>query len=139
MNAPPYPEGRWSGPLGEPPGWLLDLAAPPPRQAAPSVPSGRAIASGVRLDCYVEAALRGELERVETARPGIRHHALFVASCALGSLIGARLLNFDLARDGFIIAAELCGLVNDEGLRAVEGIIASGFARGLARPRGARS
>ena len=94
-------------------------------------------ASGALLDRYVEAAFRGELERVETSHPGARNHALFVASCALGSLVGARLLVLDIAQGGLLTAADICGLVRDDGSRAVEATIASGMTRGIANPRGA--
>lgn len=67
MNAPPYPEGRWSRPLGEPPGWLLDLIAPlpaatPPRPSAAFPVSGHGRKRG-RVAAYVTSALAGEVGR----------------------------------------------------------------------------
>ena len=130
-------EPYYDGPA-EPPDWLLDLVAPLPAHRAVCVSSGRLRAAGDNLGPYVEAAFRGELERVERAHPGTRNHALFIAACALGTFVGAHLLALDLAQAGLILAAEICGLVRDDGRRAVEATIASGLTRGMANPREVR-
>ena len=129
----PIPEGPAAAPE-----WLLDLAAPLPPTTVIKPSSVPLTASAGNLSRYAEAALRGELERVETAPPGRRNHALFIASCALGTLVGAHLLALELAQAGLILAAEICGLVRDDGRRAVEATIASGLTRGMANPREVR-
>lgn len=122
----------WECALPQAPAWLLDMVAPieVPRVAAVSVRPYRGEASA-----YARVALERELKAVASAAPGARNAALFKAAASLGSLCAAGALPADPVAASLIEAAAACGLVADDGTRAVEATIASGFKAGLARPR----
>ncbi|WP_412516484.1 bifunctional DNA primase/polymerase [Actinomadura madurae] len=76
------------------PAWLAHLLTTPPALllSAPSVAGMVA-----DLPAYVQAALKGEAERVTSAVTGGRNHALNKAAYNLGRLAGADVLDADLA------------------------------------------
>jgi putative DNA primase/helicase len=129
----------WSGRLGEPPGWLLDLIAPglaaAPRRPPTALPVSAHSRNSGRVAAYVASALAGEVGRVQSARPGYRNLALCQASANVGEIVGAGVLDRNLAEAWLTLAAGECGLVRDDGHRAVLATIASGMARGAANPR----
>lgn len=123
----------WACPLADPPDWLLQIITPP----APPERSFQPIraASQDRMARYVESAVNGECSAVATFQRGGRNLRLFQAAANLGELVGAGLLPSDLAADALEQAAEECGLVREDGRRAVFATIASGLKRGVANPR----
>ena len=129
-------EDRRPAPL---PGWLAGLLAPTSRRAQPA-PDGpqtarqRLLATGP-LSRYVTAALALESARVRGALKGKRNHTLFVASVALGQLVGSGQLDEPSARDRL---REACTRhILDGAFTAVEAdaTITSGLTRGAAEPR----
>lgn len=119
---------------GEPapaPQWLLDALAPPQLRTT-TQRSGR-------VDAYVAAVVRAEVEQVRTALPGTRNSTLFLAAFRLGQLSAA----------GLIGAGEVIAVLNRAGSRhigtggftAVEArtAIDNGLRYGHRRPRHLRS
>ncbi len=70
-----------------------------------------------------------------TAPKGQRNMALFAAAAKLGALAAGGALPVDVVAKGLLAAAEACGLIRDDGERAVRATIASGLRAGLQRPR----
>lgn len=117
------------------PDWLLALmlSEPPPREPVQPI---RLAGSSNRLVRYVCAAIEGECGELARMAPGSgRNQRLFIASARLGSLCGAGLLQDTDAERALEQAATDCGLVSEDGLRAVRVTIASGLTRGIANPR----
>ncbi|GAA3759635.1 hypothetical protein HDA32_004731 [Spinactinospora alkalitolerans] len=81
---------------------------------------------------YAAAALRGEVERVLSARTGHRNHTLNAAAFALGTLIGGGVLPKHLAEDALLAAGQQIGLPPAE----CEATVHSGIQAGLRKPRG---
>lgn len=67
-------------PPADPPGWLVQALAVKPRTAL----SAPVVVPRERLDAYVDAAVRGERDRVAAAQPGTHNKTLFIAAVALG-------------------------------------------------------
>ena len=116
------------------PAWLLDLML--------SEPTRRPVAPPMRLQNldrtarYVCAAIDGECGDLARMKPGTgRNHRLFIASARLGELVGAGLLDRAIAEASLERAAYDCGLVTEDGLRAVRATVSSGLKRGEAKPR----
>jgi hypothetical protein len=124
----------WDSPLADAPVWLLNLIDPPPVVHAPRASiRGR---SRDRLASYVAAAIDGECAEVArmAANTG-RNLRLFKAAARLGELVGAGLAPQELVESALRGAAEDCGLLREDGRRAVVATIASGLARGVTNPR----
>lgn len=117
------------------PGWLLSLmlSEPPPRE--PSEPL-QLDGSPERVARYVCAAIDGECGELARMKPGSgRNQRLFIAAARLGSLVGADVLRQTVAEEVLERAAADCGLIAEDGLRAVLLTIASGLKRGIETPR----
>lgn len=102
----------------------------------PPAPLGRADVAGARptgaaAAAYGAAALRNEVERVLAARVGTRNDTLNRAAYALGRLIGAGILDRELAASELFHAARRAGL----SARESSSTLASGLGAGMARPR----
>ena len=124
----------WDCELAEAPAWLLDLIDPPPVAHAPRPPIRGG--SRDRLASYIAAAIDGECREVARLAPNTgRNLRLFKAAARLGELVGAGLAPRDLVECALAGAAEDCGLICEDGRRAVFATISSGLARGLASPR----
>ena len=67
-----------------------------------------------------------------------RNLRLFKAAANLGGFVGASLVPEPLIVDALEAAAGECGLIAEDGRRAVAATIASGLARGVANPREVR-
>jgi hypothetical protein len=127
----------WSCDLAETPDWLLDMIAPAP-QACPKpvyIPSG----SIDRMSRYAAAVINGECREVAACARGSRNDRLFRASARVGDLVGTGLIPRAMAEFELSQAAISCGLVADDGDRAVLETIRSGLNRGAARPRDTRA
>lgn len=113
-------------PLVSPPAWLIDLVRKPvPAQRSAPV----AVVSGGTA--YARSALHGECEMVRSAPHGVRNRTLNAAAFKMGTLIGAGVLDAEVAALALLVAAAACGLTESEA-RAT---IASGFHAGVEQPR----
>ncbi|MEO8926407.1 MAG: hypothetical protein ABI306_04515, partial [Caulobacteraceae bacterium] len=119
------------------PDWLLNLIDPPPVIRPPRPPMR--FRSADRAARYVAAVVDGECREVARMGPASgRNHRLFRAGINLGSLVGASLIAESDAEGWLEAAADDCGLVREDGRRAVLATIASGLKRGIAQPREVR-
>jgi putative DNA primase/helicase len=71
------------------------------------------------------------LRIVEQAKPRTRNVKLYWAACRFGEIIGEGRLEPKVAQKLLKSAAQLCGLVRDDGERAVVATILSGLRRGF--------
>lgn len=117
------------------PTWLVQPLSPKPR---PSF-SAPVVVAAQRLPGYVDAALRGERDRVTTAVSGAHDSTLFVAALALGQLVGGGMLHSATARFELFTAA--AHMVADHGCDCTEAKVSRTIDRGLMfgaqRPRSA--
>ncbi len=112
------------------PGWLAELAAPPPAPVTPGP------AMPVRpADGYAAAAVRAEIGAVIAAPPGTRNHQLNSSAFSLGQLVAAGLLDEGQVTEALRRAAERNGLLADDGIRQCDKTIRSGLRAGMATPR----
>lgn len=129
-TCPPTLGYRWLMPLTPlanlppVPDWLIRLACPPPPPVYRPV-------QPIHGERYAEKVFQGELKAVAMAAKGQRNAVLFKAAARLGELVGAGMLSADIVAQGLLAAAEACGLVRNDGQRAVEGTITSGLRRGM--------
>jgi putative DNA primase/helicase len=110
---------------------LCEALKPPPPRLLPSAPD----LPPRRLPAYVAAAYASEISAVSLCSKGGRNERLFRSAAALGSFVAIDALPRDHAFESLMMAAGVCGLVRDDGQRAVAATIASGFKAGLASPR----
>lgn len=116
-------------PIAPLPTWITELLVPR-RPSRPPVAQHERITSH-----YLRAILEGEVERVTSARPGGRNHALNTAAFILGQLVGS----------GEITEEHACSLLQSAGRLhvGVKGLTEtelqrttkSGLAAGMQRPR----
>lgn len=126
-------------PIAPVPRWIVrelmakSRAEPPALPPAPVRRSDVAGSSptGAAAAVYGAAALRNEVERVLAARVGTRNDTLNRAAYALGRLVGAGILDRDLAASELYHAARRIGLPARES----SSTLASGLGAGIARPR----
>jgi hypothetical protein len=114
------------------PTWLVQALSTRPRPAV----SAPVVVSAERLTGYLAAAVDGERDRVAAAQPTAHTRALFVASVALGQLVGGGLLPSATAEAHLYAAAQHmitgpCGCTE----REVRRTIANGLRAGASRPR----
>lgn len=129
-------EDRPPAPL---PDWLARLLSPAGRQApkpasAPQAAPPRLVPAD-RPARYVTAALAAEAARIRSAPEGQRNHRLFVASVALGQLVGAGQLDERTARDRLRDACAGHIAAGAFTVAEAEATITSGLSRGAAEPR----
>jgi hypothetical protein len=111
---------------------------PPPASARPAAAHRDWAGS---INPYARAALDDEVARVGTAPPGPggagggRNNQLNKSAFALGQLVGGGELPRGQVEYELLAAAERCGLVNDDGVRATERTIQSGLDAGEQSPR----
>ncbi|WNV83247.1 bifunctional DNA primase/polymerase [Umezawaea sp. Da 62-37] len=124
-----------SSPVLELPTWLVQPLSPKPRPTF----SAPVVVAVERLPGYVDAALRGERDRVATAVSGEHDRTLFVAAVALGQLVGGGMLPSATAEFELFTAA--AHMVTDRGCDCTEVKVLRTIGRGLAygeqRPRSA--
>jgi hypothetical protein len=126
-DAPPAPLPTWVTRL------LIEARNPtPPLGANPPPPAGVADLPG-----YVQAALKGEADRVTSAVQGGRNHALNKAAYNLGRLVGAELLDAETAGEVLHQAAAVHFGPTPDDVRPAEAhaTIRSALAAGARRPR----
>jgi hypothetical protein len=114
------------------PAWLLEALTPPP---VPRRTRVRLRGSGDERFGYVRAALAGEADAITHAAPGTRAGTVFKAAAALGELVGAGVLDRQLAADTLADAAShhngIDGWTSTEAARHIR----NGLDRGIANPR----
>ena len=129
-------ENRPPDPL---PGWLAHRLSSVGRRAPQPIsqrPSAEHELSSVRLSApYVTAALAVEVARVRRAPEGQRNHLLFIASIALGQLVGGGQLDEHTARDRLRDACATHVAAGAFTVAEAEATISSGLTRGTAEPR----
>ncbi|MET9239819.1 bifunctional DNA primase/polymerase [Nonomuraea sp. NPDC003709] len=122
------------------PVWLAEALTPaaPPSLSAADLP---ACLPSHRLSRYVEAALRGELERVATARRGTRNRSLNTAAFNLGQLVTRGVLTAEVVITALQSAAETANAEGDPNPpREIAAVIASGLSAGMqVQPRRRRA
>ena len=115
------------------PQWLIELTI----SRSPTI-SERAVA-GIRYEAagnrYGQAALEYEIAALTNTAPGCRNHALNRASFSLHQLVGGGELDGGEVLQQLIAAATANGLVEDDGIKAVQATIESGRRAGLQQPR----
>jgi hypothetical protein len=114
------------------PTWLVQALMPRPRPAV----SAPVVIASERLPGYVDAALRGERDRVAAAQPTTHARTLFIAALALGQLVGSGALPSATAEAHLYAAAThmitgSCGCTE----REVRRTIGNGLRAGASRPR----
>lgn len=75
--------------------------------------------------------LNGAANRVAVARNGERNELLHWAACRFGEAVGAGWIDEYRAEEHLLGAADVCGLVADDGEHAVLATIGSGIRKGL--------
>lgn len=88
-----------------------------------------------RARAYAIAAMTREVDTLSNATPGNRNHALNRAGYVLAGFIPHGLLSVDEVTDALMHAADNCGLLIDDGERAVTATINSAITTGSAKPR----
>jgi putative DNA primase/helicase len=115
------------------PGWLVELT----RESATI--RERAVAAIRRpidtSNAYAAAALEYEIAALASTAPGSRNHALNRASFSLHQLVAGGELDPGEVERNLLEAATANGLVDDDGIKAVQATIASGRRAGLQHPR----
>ncbi len=116
------------------PAWLAHLLTTPP---APLLGAPSVAGTVADLPAYVQAALKGEAERVTDAVTGGRNHALNKAAYNLGRLAGAGALDADLAGSVLYEAAAVhfCTGPNAFTPADARATIRSALAAGARNPR----
>lgn len=126
----------WDQLIADVPRWLVDLfgaSAATARYRPSRVPL--ALSVGISAE-VVAAELKRQAQRVAEALPGTRNATLFKAAADLGELVGAGALRRGYADALLEAAAELSGLIDDDGIGSARATIDSGLNRGMAKPRG---
>lgn len=119
------------------PQWVARLLTQA-RNPAPSLGADIPAPTGVGdLPAYVQAALKGEADRVTTAVTGGRNHALNKAAYNLGRLVGAGLLDTDTATGVLYQAASVHFGTSAADVRPAEAhaTIRSALTAGARKPR----
>ncbi|MFG1340386.1 bifunctional DNA primase/polymerase [Xanthobacter autotrophicus] len=140
--APPSRRGdgeayRWEVPddgvdYPDAPAWLMDLIVPK-FEALPRGPVTYERDPG--SDQYAEAALEGEYARVASSPRGARNTDLNRAAFSLGQFVAGGALPESRVRETLYRAAEVSGLVQDDGAKQVHKTITSGLRGGANHPR----
>ena len=116
-------------PIAPLPTWITELLAP--RQVSqPSVEGSQRISSS-----YLRAILEGEAERVRSAKPGTRNHALNTAAFLLGQLVGSGEIAEEYARLLLRNAGQLHIGVKGFTEAELEQTAKSGLTAGMQRPK----
>lgn len=100
-------------PAAQLPDWLATLLAPA-RKPAAVTDGGGWLARVQRASAYAEAAVTNEVSTVRAAREGGRNATLLRAARALGRLVGAGSLPYEVASEALQSAGEACGLPSRE-------------------------
>ncbi len=108
------------------PQWLIDMVV---KQDSPTPVGGTAPSTG-----YVEAAVEAEIDRLESTTSG-RNTQLNESAFALGTLVGAGVLDRATAESRLFAAAQFNGYVAKDSAGAARATIRSGLDSGAKHPR----
>ncbi|GAA0538769.1 bifunctional DNA primase/polymerase [Saccharopolyspora thermophila] len=114
------------------PGWLVERLRPaelPPQQPV-TITTGQG-----RRARYLDAAIRAEVQRVESAAGGERNFSLYCAANALGQLVAGGELDRQEVTELLLRAAQSHVAAGAYGWNQAHKTIASGLRAGAARPR----
>jgi hypothetical protein len=129
-------DGRYEVTEDQPPAplprWLVDRLKPEP--LPPQRPTAIVPYTGTQ-SAFLNAAIRGEVCRVQTAEGGNRNAALYCAAIALGQLVAGGALTEGEVRDLLLSAAEGHVTSGAYRWRQAEHTITSGLRAGAKRPR----
>jgi hypothetical protein len=118
---------------GMPYSWKIDLECP--IAAAPTWLLNLIIASSPRNKSWAQKALQTECAAVTAASPGTRNDRLNTAAFNLFQLVASGALDENDVLSELYTAANLCGLVEDDGEDQAWNTIYSGAKAGRAQPR----
>ena len=122
--------------IAEVPAWLHEKLAPRKQvRRSHSSASGKLQIRANGASAYAETALRNERERVASAARGTRNNTLNRAAFSLGQLVGGGVLSRDCVESELLEAADVSGLLADDGEVAVRATIRSGLEAGERDPR----
>ena len=110
-------------------------ASPPVPDHSPPVPHSRSHGDDARITAYVEAGVKGELDKLRSMREGGRNNALNDAALKLGRMVASGWISEADVYSWLEAAAADIGLVRDDGIKQVRATIRSGLGRGLKEPR----
>jgi hypothetical protein len=120
-------------PIAPLPTWITELLVPRQPSRPPVAPRERITSH------YLRAILEGEVERVRSARPGTRNHALNTAAFIMGQLVGSGEITeehaWSLLRTAGRLHIGVKGFTEDELERTTK----SGLIAGMERPRWIRT
>lgn len=142
-GAPSLAEAFASGTIPVVPAHIVAMIRPARQSPRPSisqramsgiVPRGGGDAGG-RAERYGWSGLANECRTVSTQQSGGRNNQLNVSAFSVGQLVGAGMVERNTAERFLFLAAEQCGLVNDDGADSVRATIASGLTSGMRQPR----
>jgi hypothetical protein len=120
-----------TSPTAELPNWIADLLTPP--TATPAGSPTRISRSAERRNSYVDAAIRGEVDRVLDAPVGQRNAALNRAAWNLARLIAAGLVPRTVVEDALCAAKQAAGSQSAAGVSAtVRSAINTRLNKGIA-------
>ena len=121
-------------PLAPWPQWLLDLLAAKREGCTPRACSEIMVTQRVHLpfEPTINLSRRTDqiLRVIEQAKPGTRNARLYWAACRFGEIMTEGRLQPGVVVQLLKTAVQLCGLVRDDGDRAVTATILSGLRRG---------
>lgn len=102
----PYRWAAVDSPIAECPAWLVEILRPPEPVDRPAIPQG---SDSRQLARYVAVALEAEVSKVRTCPigAGLRNTTLYGAAVALGTLVGAGVLDASRAAQELLTATTL--------------------------------
>jgi AAA domain/Bifunctional DNA primase/polymerase, N-terminal len=118
--------------IPELPQWLGEVIRPPRKeQHAQTATHG---AAGKRERAYAEQALNNAADKVAASPRGNRNSELNTTAFCMGTMVGAGWIGQHTVAGRLFDAAGACGLVHDDGERAVRSTLKSGIESGLKQP-----
>ena len=117
------------------PAFVLEAILAKPHATMDSTPTGIHLNGNGNHSRYAEAALNGEISKLLHAAEGGRNNQLNSAAFALGTLVGAGVLDEEIAEDRLQTAAQAIGLNDREIVKTVQ----SGLNAGMQNPRTVQS
>lgn len=117
------------------PDWLYEMVLTPSISEQAQAKADRPRTERRDKRPYAEAALRAEVQAVASCINGNRNNQLNTSAFSLGTLVGTGELSEGEVIGALYDAAVACGLVAEDGHRAVMATINSGLSEGIKHPR----